>query len=349
MSADRYLQNIWYGPASLASLVLAPLSWVFWIAVVVRRTAYRSGLLKSFRVGKPVIVVGNITVGGTGKTPFTIWLAEQLGKRGLRVGIVLRGYGGQSAHWPRHVTSDTSWEEVGDEAVLLAKRTSAIVVAGPDRVLDAQKAIDLGAQVVLCDDGLQHYRLRRDAEILVLDGQRGIGNARMLPAGPLREPRSRVLSADLQVVTRRSSDGSNVPSAFGTSMAVVARSRLGNAVSLTTAQESGLTAFKGRVVHALAAIGHPEAFFNALRECGLQLREHVYPDHAPLTRDQVMFSDDAPVLMTEKDAVKCSSIADDRHWAVPLQIELAAADVAIVSALLDRVLGTTAQGRHNGY
>ncbi len=164
----------------------------------VRRTAYRRGWSQSFRVSRPVIVVGNITVGGTGKTPMTIWLAERLQSRGVRVGIVLRGYGGTSTQWPRDVTNETSAEEVGDEAVLLARRTGRVVVAGPDRVAAANRAIERGAQVIVCDDGLQHYRLVRNLEIAVIDERRGLGNGRLLPAGPLREPPSRLKSVGFE-------------------------------------------------------------------------------------------------------------------------------------------------------
>ncbi len=210
---DAFLQRVWYERRSQwFSLLLLPLSWLFAVIVALRRAAYRSGLAQSFRVSRPVIVVGNITVGGTGKTPMTIWLAEQLSARGLRVGIVLRGYGGTSTQWPRDVTNaDTSAEEVGDEAVLLARRTGALVVAGPDRVAAAKRAIERGAQVVLCDDGLQHYRLARDLEIAVIDERRGLGNGRLLPSGPLREPASRLDSVDLKVLTRRSSRSRSDP------------------------------------------------------------------------------------------------------------------------------------------
>ena len=180
---DAFFQRLWYERAARwLSILLLPLSWVFGAVVALRRWAYRSGLLTSHRAGRPVVVVGNISVGGAGKTPLTIWLASQLAARGVRVGIILRGYGGRADQWPREVTSATPVIDVGDEAVLLARRTSAIVIAGPDRVADAQRAIARGAQIVLSDDGLQHYRLTRDCEIAVVDAQRGLGNGRLLPA-----------------------------------------------------------------------------------------------------------------------------------------------------------------------
>src|SRR5215831_16978855 len=183
---DSTLQRIWYGRSPLA-LLLLPLSWVFIALAALRRLLYRSGTLKAVRVAKPVIVVGNITVGGTGKTPLVIWIANALGERGHRVSIVTRGYRGTSPQWPRDVTAESSTSEVGDEAVLLAKCTRAIVVAGRDRVAAAERAIELGAEIVLTDDGLQHYRLARSMEIAVVDAARRFGNGLRMPAGPLRE------------------------------------------------------------------------------------------------------------------------------------------------------------------
>jgi tetraacyldisaccharide 4'-kinase len=342
MALDNYLQRLWYGKrAQLVSLFLVPLSWLFGTVVALRRAAYRSRLLRSHRVARPVIVVGNVTVGGTGKTPFTIWLAELLQARGLQVGIILRGYRGRSVHWPRHVTADMPWAEVGDEAVLLATRTSAIVIAGPDRVKDAQDAIVLGAQIVLSDDGLQHYRLHRDAEILVVDAQRGIGNGRLLPAGPLREPIARLRSVDLQVVTSRSESAMALPATGAGS--IVASARLSSAQAIVGGEVRSLASFQGTLVHAVAAIGNPASFFEGLRDCGLDIQEHAYSDHAVLTREHIAFGDDAPVLMTEKDAVKCTAIADEHHWVVPLHLDLSAEHASVVAQLLDRVLAQDAQ------
>ncbi|MGH6610964.1 MAG: tetraacyldisaccharide 4'-kinase [Burkholderiaceae bacterium] len=314
-----------------------PLAWLFHLIVRVRRAAYRAGLLRSIRVARPVIVIGNITVGGTGKTPFTIWLAGLLQARGLRVGIVLRGYGGRSAHWPVTVTAGTPWEEAGDEAVLLAQRTAAVVVAGPDRVADAQRAIELGADIVLSDDGLQHYRLARDCEIAVIDEQRGLGNRRLLPAGPLREPATRLSEVDLQVITRRS--GASARAAQGAKTCITVVPLLRDAVSIVTGETRELRSFVGERVHAVAAIGHPQAFFDALAAMSLEVQAHPLPDHARLASADIAFADDLPVLMTEKDAVKCRAIADRRHWAVRMDIETSAEDAARVSALVHRFVG----------
>ncbi len=335
MKADTFLQQMWYrGRAPWLRILLLPLSALFWLIVTLRRTAYRIGILRSRAVGRPVIVIGNITVGGTGKTPFVIWLAELLQGRGMRVGIVLRGYGGRSSQWPRDVSPETSAADVGDEAVLHAARTGAIVVAGPDRVAAATRAIELGAGIVLCDDGLQHYRLARDAEIAVVDAQRGLGNRLLLPAGPLREPPSRLKAVDLLVSTQRSAaDATQVSSSIVTS------AHLGDVIALRSGERRTLASFAGTPVHAIAGIGNPQAFFDSLQAAGLQVDGRPLPDHAALTAADMEFGDSVPVLMTEKDAVKCRGLADDRHWAVRLDIDVSEADRMRVLALIKRAMG----------
>jgi tetraacyldisaccharide 4'-kinase len=336
---DAFLQRVWYeGRSQWFSLLLLPLSWLFGAVAAVRRIAYRRGWSQSFRVARPVIVVGNITVGGTGKTPMTIWLAERLQARGVRVGIVLRGYGGTSTQWPRDVTNETSPDEVGDEAVLLARRTGAFVVAGPDRVAAANRAIERGAQVIVCDDGLQHYRLVRNLEIAVVDERRGLGNGRLLPAGPLREPASRLNSVALKVLTRRvqSTTARTNPNA------VVTTPVLGDAMSLGTGEIRSLLSFVGSPVHAIAGIGNPQAFFDALAALGLSVDAHPLPDHVRLTEAHISFPDGAPVLMTEKDAVKCPPGAAAARlancWAVRLNVAIGEEDVQVIDRLLDRLL-----------
>ncbi|AMN47280.1 tetraacyldisaccharide 4'-kinase [Steroidobacter denitrificans] len=328
------------------SWLMLPAAGLFGLVVALRREAYRCGLLRSHRLARPVIVIGNLTVGGTGKTPFTIWLAQALQSRGVRVGIVLRGYGGRSAHWPREVADDGAWEEVGDEAVLLARRTGAIVVAGPDRVAAAQHAIERGAHIVLSDDGLQHYRLARDLEIVVIDARRGLGNGYLLPAGPLREPQRRLSRADLIVLMHRAgerpqsrAEGTRPAGGPQISPAIRADAYLVDAVCIATGERRALTAFRGAPVHALAGIGHPQAFFRALAACRLDVLPHALPDHAPIERADIDFTDGYPVLMTEKDAVKCTSIADRRHWAVRMDIDLEEQSARIVSTILDQVVG----------
>jgi tetraacyldisaccharide 4'-kinase len=337
VSFDRTLQRVWYerSPA-LFFLLLTPLSLLFAVLAAVRRSAFRVGLFRSVRVSRPVIVVGNITVGGTGKTPLVVWICEFLQARGIQVGVVTRGYGGTASTWPQDITCDSSAEAVGDEAVLTATRTNAIVVASPDRVEAAQRAIARGAEVVVSDDGLQHYRLARDAEIAVLDGRRGLGNGWLLPAGPLREARSRLNSVDLVVATSRGateSDGACVV----TTVDVVLRHEIHEAQCLTTGERRKLAAFEGVRVHAIAAIGNPDAFFAMLRAHGLEVDAHPLPDHAAITPSDISFAGSAPILMTEKDAVKCRSFATGRLWVVPLQVRMEEAAAQRMAELLLRV------------
>jgi tetraacyldisaccharide 4'-kinase len=334
VNRDATLQQVWYEKRPLwLLLALLPLSGIFAVVSGLRRIAFRRGLLASHRVSCPVIVVGNISVGGTGKTPLVMWLAMFLQRRGTRVGIVTRGYGGKAVAWPQEVTASSCPEEVGDEPVMMARRTDAIVVAGPDRVAAATRAIERGARVILSDDGLQHYRLQRDIEIAVVDKVRRVGNGWLLPAGPLREAVSRLRSVDLLVESQRTS-----VAGFGPRLAarsVTAHFRVVEALSLIGGERRALEAFRGQPVHALAAIGNPEGFFSALQALGLVVTAHPYPDHARLTREMILFDDQIPVLMTEKDAVKCTDLADYRHWCVPMDLHFSDADKATVTAVLD--------------
>jgi tetraacyldisaccharide 4'-kinase len=339
VNIDGLLQAVWYRRRPLwLFLLLLPLSALFALIVWLRRAAYGRGLFSSVRVSVPVIVIGNITVGGTGKTPFVIWLTQWLQAKGWRVGIVIRGYGGQSTRWPRDVQADTPHTEVGDEAVLLAQRTGAIVVAGPDRAAAARRTVELGADFVLSDDGLQHYRLARDVEIAVIDATRLLGNGWLLPAGPLRELRSRLTTVDLIVRTQRAPDAQVHDQRINSPSSITAIARIAEAVSLTGDNRRTLESFRGGRVHAIAGIGNPEAFFDALRALGLDVDGRALPDHAAVNRGDITFPDDEPVLMTQKDAVKCRHLADERHWAVRLDVELSEADAAVVERLIRQLL-----------
>ena len=323
-------------------LLLLPLSWLFGMIVAFRRVAFEKRWVATTRIRVPVIVVGNITVGGTGKTPFSMWLAQQLIDDGFRVGIVLRGYGGRAKQWPQRVEPTSDWRIVGDEAVLIASQVNqAVVVADPDRVRAAEKAIELGADIIVSDDGLQHYRLQRDVEILVVDERRRFGNGHLLPAGPLREPVARSKSVDLCVMSRRL--GSEHPGASASNRSegqsgVLAVGLLKRAHNLRTERIVALDHFRGSHVHAIAAIGHPAAFFDALRACGLEVREHAFRDHAELTEADITFADAAPVLMTQKDAVKCRAFASDRHWSVPLELEVSSSDTELIKGMIERII-----------
>jgi tetraacyldisaccharide 4'-kinase len=342
VSADRTLQRVWYERSPLALfLLLSPLSLVFAMLSAGRRMGYRVGWLRSIRVSRPVVVVGNISVGGTGKTPLVVWIAQFLQSQGLRVGIVTRGYGAAESSWPQDVGPDSVAHAVGDEAVLLASRTSSIVVAGPDRVAAAQRAIARGAQIVVLDDGLQHYRLSRDAEIAVIDAQRGAGNGWLLPAGPLRESMARLKSVDLVVKTQRVGAES-----FADDRAITAHHELAEAINVITREVRPLAAFSSGSVHAIAAIGNPDAFFGMLRQRGLTVDARPLADHQQLTTADIAFPDDGPVLMTEKDAVKCRSIASQRHWAVRLSVRFSDADEQKLRRLLLQFVATPAVSEH---
>jgi len=342
MSVDVRLQRLWYGPAWL-SLPLWPLAWLFGLVTAVRRGLYRAGLLRSKRVGIPVVVVGNITVGGTGKTPIAAWLARQLTLRGHRVGVVLRGYGGRQSSRTRVVAGDADPIEVGDEAVLHARRAPHVVVIGADRAAAARLAEREGAEIVVCDDGLQHLRLARDYEIVVVDGARGFGNGRLLPAGPLREPASRLERADAVVVTRRG-DAESVRIEPRRPFMAAARLRLGEAVNLVSGERRPLDDFRGAGVHAVAGIGHPQAFFDGLRTAGVAATEHPLADHAAFDAAAPPFPAGATVLMTEKDAVKCRGQAQPGWWFVELDVAIERKTAGELLAIVLERTGLTGAG-----
>ena len=316
--------KFWYESSPLGAL-LAPLGWLVALFAVMRRGAYRLGMRRSWQVGCPVVVVGNLSVGGTGKTPLVIAIARLLARHGLRVGVVCRGYRGTASRWPRKVRPDSDPGRVGDEAVLLARRTGSPVAAGPNRIAAARILVRRAkCDVILSDDGLQHLRLDRDVEIVVVDGVRRHGNGRCLPAGPLREPLSRLDSVDLVVVNGVANPGE-------LEMGLVP----GHAVNLVDANMTRpLDSFAGSPVHAMCAIGHPERFFRTLEANGLTIVRHSFPDHDPFQESEIRFPDDAPVLMTEKDAVKCERFAGERHWYVPVEAVISAELEARLLALL---------------
>jgi len=302
-----FLNAIWYGGNPLGWL-LWPVALLYRTAAVLRRALYRRGLLRAVDPGAPVVVVGNITVGGTGKTPCIVWLAEALKQRGLRVGIVTRGYGGCAREWPQWVTRDSDPAQVGDEPVLLAQRTECPVAAGPDRVAAARFLLDrCGVDVLLADDGLQHYRLGRRFEIGIVDGMRGLGNGWCLPAGPLREPVGRLDEIDAVVVNSGDWGYGDV---YRAALAPV------RVMRLTDGEMRELDDFSGSEVHAVAGIGHPERFFALLERAGVSVDRRPLPDHATIREPDLSFDDAAPVLITEKDAVKCRSFAPGNVWAV---------------------------------
>lgn len=337
---ERALNRIWYGGASTSLLLLVPLSWLYRAVMSVRREFYAQGWLPSYRMDRPVVVVGNLTVGGTGKTPLVAWLAEKLTERGLRVGILSRGYG-SSATTPRVVEPNSRWQESGDEPLLLRQRTGCDVVVSVDRVAGAHLLVKRGADVILADDGLQHLRLARDVEIVVVDGARGFGNGLLLPAGPLREPASRAALANLVVINGPPEHASIAKQPSGRDMHSIQMSLAPGAVRPVAAvrAERTLESFRGQRVHAVAGIGNPGRFFADLRARGLDIVEHPFADHHPFTSADLDFGASAPVLMTEKDAVKCRALVGARAladaWYVPVTARFSDTQA---SGMLDQVL-----------
>jgi tetraacyldisaccharide 4'-kinase len=306
-----WLQTHWYRK-SIVSFALLPLSWFYLLLSGLRRSLYRSGVLRRTRLSVPVVVVGNITVGGTGKTPLVVWLAKLLRRQGYRPGIVARGYGGRSTRWPVYVGAESDPDQVGDEPVLLARRSACPVMAAPDRVLAARKLMDRDdCNIIISDDGLQHYAMVRDIEIAVIDGTRRFGNGYCLPAGPLREPPTR-----LRAVHARVTNG--VPRAGELGMRL--KPLCFRSVS-APGSERATDAFAGKRVHALAGIGNPSRFFQQLRELDVDPIEQALPDHHRYRPQDIEFADGAPVIMTEKDAVKCRSFANQRCWYLEVEAQ----------------------------
>jgi|APFre7841882724_1041349.scaffolds.fasta_scaffold00455_7 tetraacyldisaccharide 4'-kinase len=346
MNLEAGLQRLWYGPRWL-SLPLWPVGWLYRAVVAVRRALYQWRLLPVERARVPVVVVGNLTVGGTGKTPVAAWLARQLGLRGHKVGVVLRGYGGRVVGGPRVVTPASDPADVGDEAVLHALRRPCVVVVGADRVAAARRAAEAGAEIVVCDDGLQHLRLARDFEIAVIDAARGLGNGQLLPAGPLREPPGRLERVDAVVLTERCDQAARSVE-LRRPLVATARLRLGDAVNLVSGEHRTLDSFRRTPLHAVAGVGNPGAFFDGLRAAGLDIVAHPLADHAALDAVALRFPAGTTVLMTEKDAVKCRAFAGPAWWFVELEVgfERAAAQ-ELLAVILERT-GLTRAGVHIG-
>jgi tetraacyldisaccharide 4'-kinase len=311
------------------SALLAPLSAMFASIAWLRRAAYRIGLLRSRQIAVPVIVIGNITAGGTGKTPLAISLVEALRARGFHPGIVSRGYRGDAKLMA--VAADSDPAQAGDEPILLATRTRCPVWVGADRVAAARalQASHPECDVILSDDGLQHYRLARDVEIAVIDGERGFGNRLPLPAGPMREPVSRLARVDAIVI-----NGEHAPA-----LPPVPRFRMTLRGSrFRNLQDATLFAdasrFGGKTVHAVAGIGNPSRFFSQLRTLGLTFTAHAFPDHHRFSPADLGAFAHQTVIMTEKDAIKCAGFARIDWWVLPVDASIDAALAELITAKL---------------
>lgn len=333
MSKAARTPGHWFdgAPVPLPAALLEP---VYAGALKLRAGLFGLHLLARKRAPVPVIVVGNLTVGGTGKTPLAIALVKRLRAGGWSPGVASRGYGRQDPATPRWVDRHTTPAEGGDEPVLIARRSGVPVRVDRDRVAAARALAAAGCDIVVCDDGLQHYRLRRDLEIEVIDGQRRYGNGRLLPAGPLREPAQRAARCDFHVVNGGSAGPGEWPMTL----------RPQGAVPLAGGKPLPLAAFAGHRVHALAGIGNPARFFDMLRAHGIAVVPHAFDDHHAYTAQDLQFGSQLPVLMTEKDAVKCASLAGPWSYSVPIEAELPEAFWVALEARL-RLLREPAGGR----
>ncbi len=310
-SLASWLDGVWYRQRPVP-WVLAALEHVYRAGLYGRRIAFRRRWVRQTRLALPVVVVGNVTVGGTGKTPLVIWLVRELQQRGWNPGVLLRGYGGHAAR-AQAVGPDADADSVGDEALLVRRATGAPVAIGRKRAQAGSILADRGdCDVLLTDDGLQHWSLARDLEIAVIDGARRLGNARLLPAGPLREPAERLRRVDFIVCNGVPRDGEIPMRVQGT-----------RAWALNEQGRSQpLTEFRGQRVHAVAGLGNPQRFFDMLGAEGLDVIAHPLGDHHRFTGRELRFDDELPVLITEKDAVKCSGLILPNVWVVPAEAQL---------------------------
>ncbi len=309
----RALLNSWYQETRWFTYLLLPFSLVFYSVQKIRYFLYQTGILKQTTFKVPVIVVGNLSVGGTGKTPLMASLANYLQSVGFKPGIVLRGYNGRAKNWPQIVSAQSDPCLVGDEAVFLAQQTRLPVVAAPRRVAAVQTLINhFSCDVVLSDDGLQHYALGRQVEIAVLDGKYRLGNGYCLPAGPLREPPSRLKQVDFVVVNGRSATQNE----YAMQLIPDKLYKL-----LDPTQTWNMPLLEAVKVHAIAGIGFPQRFFETLTQLSFEVIPHPFPDHHLFSANDINLPD-YPIIMTAKDAVKCQAFADERHWCLSVKAEL---------------------------
>lgn len=307
------IERIWSGKSWLYILLL-PLSFLYGLITIIRYAAYKVGLSRSWKAPIPVVVVGNLTAGGNGKTPVVIWLVESLVKEGYRVGVVSRGYGGKAESYPLVLDENTPTTAAGDEPVLIYHRTKAPVAVAPKRSEAIQALLALNElDVIITDDGLQHYALQRDYEIVVIDGQRRFGNGWWLPAGPMRERAGRLNSVNALIVNGGQPEGSEVLMTLEGD----------TAVNIVTSENQPVTQLQSVV--AMAGIGHPPRFFASLENKGIALvNTHAFADHQDYEQQQLsaLVKPTQSLLMTEKDAVKCRSFAQPNWWFLPVKAQL---------------------------
>jgi tetraacyldisaccharide 4'-kinase len=333
-----WLVRQWYSPQSqtrlsvILWLSLIPLSYLYAALIKLRRYLYRHGYLASYAVPVPVLVIGNITVGGTGKTPLVIYLVQALRQLGYTPGVISRGYGGKQ-QGAQAVDANSDPQAVGDEPVLIARRTQAPIFVAKKRVLAARTLLQAHPEcnILISDDGLQHYALRRDFEIAVVDGERGLGNGYLLPAGPLRESASRLSEMDAVIMNGHAKHALPVAS-------VQMHLQASSFINVYDASlRCDVKPWSGLKLHAIAGIGNPARFFSQLQNMGFNIECHAFADHhAFQAQDLAAFADDI-VLMTEKDAVKCAAFARPNHWYLPINAELDAPLLQQLQAALQKI------------
>lgn len=311
------LISSWRKPNAL-TVLLWPLSLLYRALFVVNRSLYRLGIKRVYRAPVPVIIIGNVTVGGTGKTPLVIFLVEALREHGFKPAVISRGYAGHAPEYPLLVTSQTPVEYCGDEPTLIVRRTKVPMCVGPNRKSAIELLLDThDVDVIISDDGLQHFALARDLELCLVDDTSPLANSHLLPAGPYREPAYRLSTVDF-VIRHGGNDG--------ICMELVATSPKPLVTSDAVFDSS-------KKIHAVAGIGNPQRFFDTCRRLGLTIEPHSFPDHHAFSLSDIDFGDSL-VLMTEKDAVKCQAFADERHWYLPVDAKLNAGFTdALIAAL----------------
>ncbi|MDP2571270.1 tetraacyldisaccharide 4'-kinase [Vibrio penaeicida] len=326
------VEKIWFERHWLSFLlwpILWPLSLLFSFVSTKRKQDFLSQKKARYHAPIPVVVVGNITAGGNGKTPVVVWLVEILQAKGLKPGVVSRGYGAKAPSYPFSVTLDSSPEHCGDEPLLIHRRTNAPVVVDPNRSNAVKALLDSGVDIVVTDDGLQHYALNRDIEIVVVDGVRRMGNEQLIPMGPLREPVSRIDEVDFVITNGGSARANEFPMILEPS----------KAINLVTNEQRSAIELESAV--AMAGIGHPPRFFESLKSMGLNvLAEHGFADHQAMTEQQISAIEIAgkPLIMTEKDAVKCLPFAKDNWWYLPVSATLPAQDTDKILQRINEVM-----------
>ncbi len=344
----RLIEKVWFQGHFAKWLMvplLLPLTLIFAVISFCRRIAFKLGLLESFKVSVPVVVVGNIGIGGNGKTPVTLYLVEQLKAKGLKVGVVSRGYGSKAPYYPYQINEESSAEQAGDEPLLIFQRSGVPVVIGADRVKGCQQLVEQGCEIIIADDGLQHYRLQRDFEFIVVDGKRLFGNGILLPAGPLRETKQRIAQANCVIVNGESQwlaqakDLASPIINMQLSATKVVNVKTGVSIELATFLAANLV--NNKQVNAFAGIGDPKRFFNTLEHYGFALdMAKGFVDHQAFSSEDLQqFPSNMPLLMTEKDAVKCASFAQENFWYLPVDAVFSATNGdSLIATVVDKIV-----------